>query len=87
MLDCRLAVEYGANWGNFSDRSVTPDNVTLAEIVFIGFTCDCIIAIAVWYLDNVMPVGPGIARPWLYPFQVLVNTILLSPTGNGIPLP
>nr|XP_054932428.1 phospholipid-transporting ATPase ABCA3-like [Dermacentor andersoni] len=63
-------VEYGANWGNFSDRSVTPDNVTLAEIVFIGFTCDCIIAIAVWYLDNVMPVGPGIARPWLYPFQV-----------------
>ncbi|XP_075538325.1 phospholipid-transporting ATPase ABCA3-like [Dermacentor variabilis] len=63
-------VTYGANWSNFADRAATPDNVTLAEIVFVGFMCDCFIVAAVWYLDNAMPIGPGIAKPLLYPFQV-----------------
>ncbi|KAK8787101.1 hypothetical protein V5799_023123, partial [Amblyomma americanum] len=62
-------VEFGANWANFYDRVATPDNVTLAEIVFIGVMCDCFIAILVWYLDNVMPTGPGIAKPLLFPFK------------------
>ncbi|XP_077486804.1 phospholipid-transporting ATPase ABCA3-like [Amblyomma americanum] len=60
-------VEQGANWSNFYDRSATPDNVTLAEIVFVGFLCDCCIVIIVWYLDNVLPVGPGISKPFLFP--------------------
>lgn len=67
----RVPVTYGANWSNFADRAATPDNVTLAEIVFVGFMCDCFIVAAVWYLDNAMPIGPGIAKPLLYPFQVL----------------
>ncbi|XP_075538376.1 phospholipid-transporting ATPase ABCA3-like isoform X2 [Dermacentor variabilis] len=63
-------VTFGANWSNFYDRNATPDNVTLAEIVFIGLICDCFIVAAVWYLDNVVPVGPGIAKPFYYPFQM-----------------
>ncbi|KAK8768076.1 hypothetical protein V5799_005143 [Amblyomma americanum] len=63
------SLEQGANWSNFYDRSATPDNVTLAEIVFVGFLCDCCIVIIVWYLDNVLPVGPGISKPFLFPFQ------------------
>ncbi|KAH7962532.1 hypothetical protein HPB52_016719 [Rhipicephalus sanguineus] len=62
-------VPYGANWSNFASRAATPDNVTLAEIVFVGLMCDCFIVAAVWYLDNVMPIGPGIAKPVLYPFK------------------
>lgn len=63
-------VTFGANWSNFYDRAATPDNVTLAEIVFMGLLCDCFIVAAVWYLDNVVPVGPGIAKPLYYPFQM-----------------
>ncbi|XP_049270317.1 uncharacterized protein LOC119385062 isoform X2 [Rhipicephalus sanguineus] len=63
-------VPYGANWSNFASRAATPDNVTLAEIVFVGLMCDCFIVAAVWYLDNVMPIGPGIAKPVLYPFKM-----------------
>ncbi|XP_049270032.1 phospholipid-transporting ATPase ABCA3-like [Rhipicephalus sanguineus] len=63
-------VPYGANWSNFYDRAATPDNVTLAEILFIGFVCDCFIVVAVWYLDNVLPIGPGIDKPPYYPFQI-----------------
>ncbi|XP_075538378.1 phospholipid-transporting ATPase ABCA3-like isoform X4 [Dermacentor variabilis] len=75
-------VTFGANWSNFYDRNATPDNVTLAEIVFIGLICDCFIVAAVWYLDNVVPVGPGIAKPFYYPFQVV---ILDEPTANMDP--
>ncbi|KAL3242944.1 hypothetical protein MRX96_047665, partial [Rhipicephalus microplus] len=62
-------VPFGANWSNFASHAATPDNVTLAEIVFVGLMCDCLIGVVVWYLDNVMPIGPGIAKPLLYPFK------------------
>ncbi|XP_077523400.1 uncharacterized protein LOC144134337 [Amblyomma americanum] len=63
-------VQHGANWANFYDRAATPDNVTLAEIVFIGFTFDCFLAVVIWYLDNVLSMGPGIPKSFLYPFKV-----------------
>nr|XP_037289980.1 LOW QUALITY PROTEIN: ATP-binding cassette sub-family A member 3-like [Rhipicephalus microplus] len=63
-------VPFGANWSNFASHAATPDNVTLAEIVFVGLMCDCLIGVVVWYLDNVMPIGPGIAKPLLYPFKM-----------------
>ncbi|KAH7975014.1 hypothetical protein HPB49_022788 [Dermacentor silvarum] len=62
-------VPNGANWSNFYDRAATPDNITLAEILFVGLLCDCTIVVLVWYLDNVLPVGPGITKPLLFPFQ------------------
>ncbi|XP_049520051.1 phospholipid-transporting ATPase ABCA3-like [Dermacentor silvarum] len=62
-------VENGANWGNFYDRAVTPDNLTLAEIVFVGFLCDCVIVALVWYMDNVIPMGPGVPKSYFYPFK------------------
>ncbi|KAL1420360.1 hypothetical protein MTO96_024195 [Rhipicephalus appendiculatus] len=62
-------VEHGATWSNFFDRSATPDNVTLAEIVFVGILTDCAIVITVWYLDNVFPTGPGIPKSYLFPFK------------------
>ncbi|XP_054925117.1 phospholipid-transporting ATPase ABCA3-like isoform X2 [Dermacentor andersoni] len=62
-------VHNGANWGNFYDRAATPDNITLAEILFVGLLCDCTIIVLVWYLDNVLPVGPGITKPFLFPFD------------------
>lgn len=61
-------VDTGATWGNFFDHSATPDNVTVAEIVAVGLVFDCFIALLVWYLDNVLPIGPGIARPLYFPF-------------------
>lgn len=63
-------VDHGANWVNFNDRAETPDNVTLAEIVMIGLLFDCFLAVVIWYMDNVFPLGPGIPKPFLYPFQV-----------------
>ncbi|XP_075524840.1 phospholipid-transporting ATPase ABCA3-like [Dermacentor variabilis] len=62
-------VPSGANWDNFYDRAATPDNITLAEILFVGLLCDCTIIVLVWYLDNVLPVGPGITKPFLFPFK------------------
>ncbi|XP_065309368.2 phospholipid-transporting ATPase ABCA3-like isoform X2 [Dermacentor albipictus] len=62
-------VPNGANWLNFYDRSATPDNVTLAEIVFVGFLFDCFLAILIWYLDNVISLGPGIPKSYLFPFK------------------
>ncbi|XP_077534436.1 phospholipid-transporting ATPase ABCA3-like [Haemaphysalis longicornis] len=62
-------VEHGANWGNFYDSDATPDNVTVAEIVFVGFTFDLLIALVVWYLDNTVPYGPGVHRSLLYPLK------------------
>ncbi|KAH6921804.1 hypothetical protein HPB50_005003 [Hyalomma asiaticum] len=62
-------VENGATWTNFFDRAATPDNVTLAEIVFVGILTDCTIIIAVWYLDNVLRTGPGIPKPYHFPFK------------------
>ncbi|XP_037583087.2 phospholipid-transporting ATPase ABCA3-like [Dermacentor silvarum] len=62
-------VENGASWKNFFDRAATPDNVTLAEIVFVGILTDCTIVITVWYLDNVLPKGPGIPKSYLFPFK------------------
>ncbi|XP_077497521.1 phospholipid-transporting ATPase ABCA3-like [Amblyomma americanum] len=62
-------VENGANWTNFYDRAATPDNVTLAEIVLVGILTDCVIVTAVWYVENVLPIGPGIAKSFLFPFK------------------
>ncbi|XP_050040804.3 phospholipid-transporting ATPase ABCA3-like [Dermacentor andersoni] len=62
-------VPNGANWLNFYDRSATPDNVTLAEIVFVGFLFDCFLGILIWYLDNVISLGPGIPKSYLFPFK------------------
>ncbi|XP_037529093.2 phospholipid-transporting ATPase ABCA3-like [Rhipicephalus sanguineus] len=59
----------GANWSNFYDRAATPDNITLAEILFVGFLCDCTIVVLVWYLDNVLPVGPGVTKSYFFPFK------------------
>ncbi|KAH8029527.1 hypothetical protein HPB51_001252 [Rhipicephalus microplus] len=59
----------GANWSNFYDRAATPDNITLAEILFVGLVCDCTIIFLVWYLDNVLHIGPGISKPFLFPFK------------------
>ncbi|KAH6923179.1 hypothetical protein HPB50_024602 [Hyalomma asiaticum] len=61
-------VPEGANWSNFYDRAATPDNITLAELLFVGLVCDCTIIFLVWYLDNALHVGPGIAKPFLFPF-------------------
>ncbi|KAL3228234.1 hypothetical protein MRX96_048681, partial [Rhipicephalus microplus] len=69
MIILGFAVPFGANWSNFASHAATPDNVTLAEIAFVGLMCDCLIRVMVWYLDNVMPIGPGIAKPLLYPFK------------------
>ncbi|KAH6922297.1 hypothetical protein HPB50_012324 [Hyalomma asiaticum] len=60
----------GANWRNFYDRAATPDNITLAEILFVGLLCDCTIIFLVWYLGNVLPVGPGITKPFYFPLQM-----------------
>ncbi|XP_065306442.2 phospholipid-transporting ATPase ABCA3-like isoform X1 [Dermacentor albipictus] len=62
-------VPNGANWGNFYDHAATPDNITLAEILFVGLLCDCTIVVLVWYLDNVLPIGPGITKSFLFPFH------------------
>ncbi|KAL1418647.1 hypothetical protein MTO96_025828, partial [Rhipicephalus appendiculatus] len=59
----------GANWSNFYDRAATPDNITLAELLFVGLVCDCTIILLVWYLDNALHIGPGISKPFLFPFQ------------------
>ncbi|KAM7286792.1 retinal-specific phospholipid-transporting ATPase ABCA4-like [Ixodes scapularis] len=61
-------VDTGATWSNFFDHSATPDNVTVAEIVVVGLVFDCFIALLVWYLDNVLPIGPGIAKLFYFPF-------------------
>ncbi|CAN8010688.1 unnamed protein product [Ixodes pacificus] len=62
-------VESGANWSNFYDPKETPDNVTLFEIATVGFLYDVLIIVLVWYLDNVLPIGPGISYPLGYPFM------------------
>ncbi|KAK8762451.1 hypothetical protein V5799_026287 [Amblyomma americanum] len=82
-------LEHGANWANFYDRAATPDNVTLAEIVFIGFTFDCFLGIVIWYLDNVLCMGPGLSKSFLYPFKdydgvVAVNDVNLRIFDNQI---
>ncbi|CAN8004392.1 unnamed protein product, partial [Ixodes hexagonus] len=61
-------VDTGATWRNFYDHAATPDNVTVAEIVAVGLVFDCVIALLVWYLDNVLPIGPGIPKPLHFPF-------------------
>ncbi|KAK8775883.1 hypothetical protein V5799_030768 [Amblyomma americanum] len=63
-------VENGANWTNFYDRAATPDNVTLAEIVLVGIVTDCVIVTILWYVENVLPIGPGIAKSFLFPFKL-----------------
>ncbi|XP_075739683.1 phospholipid-transporting ATPase ABCA3-like [Rhipicephalus microplus] len=77
-------VPFGANWSNFASHAATPDNVTLAEIVFVGLMCDCLIGVMVWYLDNVMPIGPGIAKPLLYPFKVIDVLVHCEAPTNGL---
>ncbi|KAM7287002.1 phospholipid-transporting ATPase ABCA3-like [Ixodes scapularis] len=62
-------VDSGANWSNFYDPKETPDNVTLFEIATVGFLSDVLIIVLVWYLDNVLPIGPGISKPVGYPFM------------------
>lgn len=44
--------------------------MTLAEIVMVGILFDWTIILLVWYLDNVLPIGPGICRPLCFPFMV-----------------
>ncbi|XP_075724012.1 phospholipid-transporting ATPase ABCA3 [Rhipicephalus microplus] len=63
-------VDHGANWGNFYDAAETPDNVTLAEIVFVGFAFDCLLALFIWYFDNVFCLGPGVHKPFFYPLKL-----------------
>ncbi|XP_064476871.1 retinal-specific phospholipid-transporting ATPase ABCA4-like [Ornithodoros turicata] len=60
-------VPSGANWGNFFEEDVTPDNVTLAEILYVGLLSNAIIMFLIWYLDNILGVGPGVARPITFP--------------------
>ncbi|XP_077534483.1 phospholipid-transporting ATPase ABCA3-like [Haemaphysalis longicornis] len=62
-------VEHGANWGNFYDHDVTLDNVTLAELMFVGLAYNAVLGLTLWYLDNVLPVGPGVHRSPLFPFE------------------
>ncbi|KAH7941000.1 hypothetical protein HPB49_009177 [Dermacentor silvarum] len=81
-------VERGANWGNFYDPVATPDNVTLAEIVFVGFTFDCILAAFIWYFDNVFCLGPGVHKPFHYPLKLgywlpRMTFVAAMPTSRG----
>ncbi|XP_077553352.1 phospholipid-transporting ATPase ABCA3-like [Haemaphysalis longicornis] len=62
-------VENGANWSNFYDMAATPDNITLAEIVFVNMLADFFIICCIWYLDNVHPIGPAIPKPLLFPLK------------------
>ncbi|KAH7976220.1 hypothetical protein HPB52_010100 [Rhipicephalus sanguineus] len=64
-------VPNGANWSNFYDHAETPDNITLAELLFVGLVCDCTIVFLVWYLDNALHIGPGVSKPFLFPFQAI----------------
>ncbi|KAL1427721.1 hypothetical protein MTO96_017157 [Rhipicephalus appendiculatus] len=80
-------VPHGANWRNFYDRVATPDNVTLAEIVFVGFMFDCFLGVLIWYLDNVIAFGPGIPKSYLFPFKMSywVPTITSAPPPSRTP--
>ncbi|XP_065303387.2 phospholipid-transporting ATPase ABCA3-like isoform X2 [Dermacentor albipictus] len=71
-------VENGASWKNFFDRAATPDNVTLAEILLVGILTDCTIVITVWYLDNVLAKGPGIPKPYLFPFKDYAGVVAVQ---------
>ncbi|KAH6926302.1 hypothetical protein HPB50_016485 [Hyalomma asiaticum] len=81
-------VDHGANWGNFYSITETPDNVTLAEIVFVGFTFDCCLATFIWYFDNVFCLGPGIHKPFYYPLKLSywlprMTFVVPLPTSRG----
>ncbi|XP_064474682.1 phospholipid-transporting ATPase ABCA3-like isoform X2 [Ornithodoros turicata] len=55
----------GANWTNFYDRSATPDNVTLLELLLVSLLSCLLLMFLAWYLDNVLPFGVGLHRaPW-----------------------
>ncbi|CAN8004388.1 unnamed protein product, partial [Ixodes hexagonus] len=72
-------VDSGANWSNFFDHDVTPDNVTLAEIVMVGLVFDTLIVGLIWYLDNVLPIGPGINKSLGYPFEACYRAPTAAP--------
>ncbi|XP_077553447.1 phospholipid-transporting ATPase ABCA3-like [Haemaphysalis longicornis] len=79
-------VDGGANWSNFFDSNATPDNVTLAEILLVGILTDCCIITSVWYIDNVFPKGPGIPKPYIYPFKVSYWIPSMTVTSGPAPL-
>ncbi|XP_075741577.1 phospholipid-transporting ATPase ABCA3-like [Rhipicephalus microplus] len=80
-------VPKGANWVNFYDRAATPDNVTLTEIVFVGFMFDCFLGVLIWYLDNVISFGPGIPKSYLFPFKMSywMPTMTMAPPPSRTP--
>ncbi|XP_064476304.1 uncharacterized protein LOC135390539 [Ornithodoros turicata] len=63
-------VPSGANWSNFYDIDATPDNVTIGDILLVGFVTNLIIIVLIWYLDNVYASGPGVTRPMVYPLMM-----------------
>ncbi|XP_077557777.1 glucosylceramide transporter ABCA12-like [Haemaphysalis longicornis] len=59
-------VDHGANWNNFFDSAATPDNVTLGEMILLGISTEWAIMFLVWYIDNVFPTGPTLAKSFFY---------------------
>ncbi|XP_075749205.1 phospholipid-transporting ATPase ABCA3 [Rhipicephalus microplus] len=58
----------GVNWSNMNDSASTLDNVSLSDLLMVN-VCTCFLMIfLIWYMDNIIPWGPGIHKPPWFPF-------------------
>ncbi|KAL1475491.1 hypothetical protein MTO96_019608 [Rhipicephalus appendiculatus] len=70
----------GVNWSNMNDSASTLDNVSLSDLLMVN-VCTCFLMIfLIWYMDNIIPWGPGIHKPpW---FPLLKSYWMPQPTKN-----
>ncbi|KAH7985664.1 hypothetical protein HPB52_025482 [Rhipicephalus sanguineus] len=70
----------GVNWSNMNDSASTLDNVSLSDLLMVN-VCTCFLMIfLIWYMDNIIPWGPGIHKPPWFPF--LKSYWIPQPTKN-----
>ncbi|XP_075550213.1 phospholipid-transporting ATPase ABCA3-like [Dermacentor variabilis] len=70
----------GVNWSNMDDAASTLDNVSLWHLLMVN-VCTCFLMVfLIWYMDNIIPWGPGIHKPPWFPF--LKSYWIPQPTKN-----
>ncbi|KAK8788535.1 hypothetical protein V5799_021690 [Amblyomma americanum] len=61
---------YGGGLDNFASVELTPDNVTIAQLIIVSTTSSLVIMFFTWYIDNVTTCnGTKVARSYTFLFE------------------
>ncbi|KAH7964347.1 hypothetical protein HPB51_027409 [Rhipicephalus microplus] len=61
--------EVRLTWRNIFDSGTTLDNVSVGELCLLSLSASLVLVGLIWYLDNVVPWGYGVPKPFYFIFS------------------